>query len=817
MPEHARLIRAIGSKKTMRAAVITTYNASFPFFEHVVLRRLQSAGCRHIVVFMDARQLRQAVATDDRRPRLAGVEYTLIPVRYPGTFHPKVLLQVGESYGRVWVGSHNLTLAGFNHNAEATTYAAMRQDADAKQLVLQAWQAIRAWGAETSDAAEALEQVEHVAPWLAEPPSASRDQVLASNRSQPLWPQIEPHLPPHIERILLTGPLFDQKLAFVQTLVQRAPSAELVIGLDPKDVVFPAAAADDLPATVRLVHARPAVPPHHESSYVHAKAMLIEGRQESILVSGSANPSAPAFLDHRSGNADAITLRRLKRGADPLNLHALLTASALTADDLQQISNLERPEQGASGPPVWTVSLTGHQLALPSDLPTFDTAHFIGESGTAFDANSTAIQPTDVQQWPRVRWVQLTQDGDVVAMLMVHHRRRLARLARTREDLRLTDALRSLETRIPDLASVLALLDPILDQPTQRRARQVQRTQKTTSAGIDSGGADAPPSLEDLEELYGTDGDLAEVMLYVHHRLGAQVDPLQVSEEEVISSEADNLVAPVRWVPPIDVREQVRHRFHRIHTKLATVLHKPRFEAESQAHARMAKLSATLGLANATIRRTPPEPRQTHDHLRLVSTQDLGALLYDGVAAAYFNHDLRSAAKTLGRFAEEVRSIPPLLAWLCYELGMRPPKPAPRYASHLKDDDLTDRAVWVTLFPSLDKDHWNRLTETVLATSASDDALGWLRSTRRWTRHIRRIRNEPTDHLERRQKPMPGDLVMKGSGKHAVLRVVREEVGGPKQTRRVSWPLPGDPYNSALFDNAVLLRPVVWKHVATSR
>jgi len=814
MADNARLLKAIASVKTTRAAVITTYNASFPFFEHVVLRRLQSVGCGHIVLFIDEARFREAVASEDRRPRLAGVEYTVIPMRYPGAFHPKLLLQVGENHGRLWLGSHNLTLAGFNHNVELTTYASGRGDEGGRRLLKQAWQAVRRWGEESASPSESLDLVEHLAPWLSEPYEVeSSDTVVASSRGAPLWPQIREMVPAGLKRVVVTGPFFDMELAFLLTICAAAPDADVVVGLRPHEATFPAHRRKELPGRVRLVDAMGLVPEKRSASFLHAKALLFEGATATLLVAGSANPSAPAFLPHPRGNAEAVMARVLPKGADPLGLLTLVGAPELQDDAWDHVKDPRDDEPAATGPKVWTVVLDGHDVSVPEDAPEHDRLVFIGEAGTDLGSmpRGASIAPPDGQLWPRVRWVRLEHEGEAVGMLLVHHRRRLARLARSREDLKLTDALRSLETRVPDLASVLSLLDPILEHPAKRRAGKVSRPPKRGSAGIGSGGADAETSLPtDPDDLYGTEGDLAEVMLYVHHRLGAQVDAVERSEEEVVGTDDEAYVVEQKWVPSIEVREQVRHRFHRVSKKLSTVLEKPKHERESLAHDRIAKLSAILGLANATVRRATPEPWQRLDHLRLASFEDLGQLLYDGVGAAYFNHDLVKAANALGPHAEEVRSVPPHLGWLCRELDIWPPKPAPRHGRPPDDDDLTDRAVWVTVFPSLDKDQWRRLVAIVRASDSSEEGERWLRAARKWTLHIRRVMAEPEEHLEHRRRARPGDIVMMGSGKRAILRVVREEIGGPRQKRRVVWPLPNDSYGSSAFDNAMLLKPEVW-------
>ena len=104
------------------ASLITTFNATLPFYEELVLRRLIAGGSRYNVVLMDAAQCAQAWATESARPRLAGHAYTLVPMRTAGAFHPKVCLLVGPKKASVLIGSHNLTLSGFGYNREITNW-----------------------------------------------------------------------------------------------------------------------------------------------------------------------------------------------------------------------------------------------------------------------------------------------------------------------------------------------------------------------------------------------------------------------------------------------------------------------------------------------------------------------------------------------------------------------------------------------------------------------------------------------------------------------------------------------------------------------
>ena len=108
------------SETGFRASLIATYNCYFPFYEEVVLRRMMAAGCSHNVLMVDASRCADAFASEDLRPRRAGRDYTLIPVAVGGAFHPKIMLRVGKAKGALFVGSHNMTLAGFGLNDEVT-------------------------------------------------------------------------------------------------------------------------------------------------------------------------------------------------------------------------------------------------------------------------------------------------------------------------------------------------------------------------------------------------------------------------------------------------------------------------------------------------------------------------------------------------------------------------------------------------------------------------------------------------------------------------------------------------------------------------
>src|ERR1051326_841358 len=84
-----RALRRSGLR--VSASIITTYSLHLPFYEDVVLRELEAAGSRFNVVLVDAAVLAQTLTAESARPRRAGCDYLLVPVRCGGAFHPKIL------------------------------------------------------------------------------------------------------------------------------------------------------------------------------------------------------------------------------------------------------------------------------------------------------------------------------------------------------------------------------------------------------------------------------------------------------------------------------------------------------------------------------------------------------------------------------------------------------------------------------------------------------------------------------------------------------------------------------------------------------
>ena len=110
------ILKELENSKGYEAALLTTFNFEIDFFEHFVFSLLVRNSIRRINLFVDTDQLNAALTTADSR--LLGRHYHVSPIHIDGTFHPKVILLLGEQKAKLIVSSANLKTSGYTVNNE---------------------------------------------------------------------------------------------------------------------------------------------------------------------------------------------------------------------------------------------------------------------------------------------------------------------------------------------------------------------------------------------------------------------------------------------------------------------------------------------------------------------------------------------------------------------------------------------------------------------------------------------------------------------------------------------------------------------------
>ena len=470
------------------ASLITTFNAYLPFYEEVVLRRLENAGARHNVLMMDARQF--ATSIKNHPPRLAGRRYTIAPVQVAGAFHPKLILLLGKQKSLIAIGSHNVTLAGFGFNRELSNIIRVEgpDDLEGQEALAATWDVIETWidqavtqlPTQLLDSIRKLREVGQLR--TAQRTSSSHLHVLGGGfDKETLWSKVREISPDKVTRVATVGAFFDNELRFIRRLLADLKPDRLVVGIDPATVQLPHAARH-FPGIeyVRLSNLG-AEPKDGDGTvgYLHAKALFAESiGGERIFVSGSANPSSPAWLaTNASGNAE-IMVARLGEGAtaaeNETGLTSIFDMPMLTEEDWKTIqANAVKNESTAPLGLRPRIVIAGEdQLMFPIDcVPQGPDLEFalLNEDGceiyrlekvTTEGANYVLPVPHDKLQL--AVWLRCDSAGVTEAKFLLHHPYIIEEQARTGLQRQFRDALLSLQSDSPNIDLLIECIDKIV-------------------------------------------------------------------------------------------------------------------------------------------------------------------------------------------------------------------------------------------------------------------------------------------------------------------------------------------------------------------
>lgn len=481
MTDGVKLLQELKSG-SYQAAVLASYNVNFQFFEEVVLRALRSRGCDHNVLLMDAGQCASALTDLELSPRAAGRHYSLVPVAAPGAFHPKFVLLLGKRQSKVLVGSHNLTLSGFGINREISNVLTI-DDRRTEALARAVFRFALEWAqAAAPGLAELVDAMRGWAPWLG---ASGRDPedvvVLGTVPSGPsLWSQLRPRLDDQVVRVTVVGPYFDERLAFLQKLRMDFPKAEVIVAISPEHSEIAPAVA------LRLAGAHfKDIDGWNEANKrsVHAKLLLFDfANGESLLVSGSANPSAPAWLDGERRNAELVVARRLPAGssvAADLSLRAIHQLPDMTESSWTRILERRRSEPRTPAPPTraWIAVATERGFSLDAafvgpDEPVQVLDHrgdVIAEERERPDGQAGRLVPVTDEDLQRTATIVRARDR-AEHLALVHHLAALRDRAMSERRRSLRKALLDLDSGQDEVDAYLTIIEKAIfeEEPAPR-------------------------------------------------------------------------------------------------------------------------------------------------------------------------------------------------------------------------------------------------------------------------------------------------------------------------------------------------------------
>ena len=693
----------IAESTGFEASLITTFNASLPFYEEIVLRRLRANGCRKNVVLMDAAQCSAAWDSEASRPRFAGYDYSLIPIRASAAFHPKLAIFVGPKRASILVGSHNLTVAGFGYNRELTNLvelSAKKQD-DAGSILNDIWGSLATWLENASGYCppeliqDALSLQKHLKPFL-NPGAVHNSAIFLSQTAGEigLFAKLKESVNFGVRRVLVVGAFFDEKLAFLRAIRSTWPGAEIVVGIDPDTVYLPISFGD---AKTRFVDTR-TLWAEENGRYLHAKAVYIEGfDSQRIFLSGSANPSGPGWgLESAVANTEAVMLLK---GADALDalsrtgLTGLFDLPALSEEILNSTTGKARQlriSTQLSAPRVVVGTADGEAKRITVRFPDAQLVKSISPLDDndglipihlTFTAEASTLEIVMEESAGAIRSLLLKSDLTAIARVIVHHTAIVTATSASSKQHQIRVALGEIGDSGADISRLIEQVSSVIfSGDVTKHATSVRHSRGSHEEAADK---ERPPSLSMSVEEIATQrrkrkllegGDLGYLLDILIQRLhipkasspksiadaaagnpeGGQDDDLALNMPSAIEDEA---IAAA-------VFAKSRSLINKMIAREALAAAEPERVTEM-----LAQLTAVVAIIKE-LKHLEMQGRWKDKDFALVDYDAMYKLMTKSMFYLFSStHALWRAVEDEGIGTEELSSLNVLLSWLAWEMG----------------------------------------------------------------------------------------------------------------------------------------------------
>lgn len=432
-------------------AIFLTFDFNALFFERIVLPDLWAGGAGDVLVIADNRRLEESMGRWEGQVRHLGRRYLLERAHVTGTFHPKLIVRLGEDGGLVWVGSGNLTSGGWGGNRElASGWEVGPELSDDGSWLADLLDHCEAWcsGARQLDILRRARQL----PWLGSSTTpTSPTPLLVSRGARSLSDLLEERWAGRrFEEVkVLTGSTDDQG-ALLRWCHEAFGIARATVLVDEDRCSFVEGKLTTLPIEMQSLW-EPA------TNVLHAKLLWFRGPEGVAAVTGSANCSAAAWLvpPSRNGNTEIVAVFD---SADPEDFSEIL--ECFSAPALEPV-RLRREHHAPSsseqhGPPItvseiaWERTTGEIRISFLIPPPAGSTVEILAGGSwlkcSSLDSNSTWVAETSVIEiGPHERFKEirvLLDSGEVIGKR--HWVNDLAELRHAARGRRIAEALNDL-------------------------------------------------------------------------------------------------------------------------------------------------------------------------------------------------------------------------------------------------------------------------------------------------------------------------------------------------------------------------------------
>ncbi|HWR59144.1 MAG TPA: hypothetical protein VN328_09675 [Thermodesulfovibrionales bacterium] len=305
--------------KTIKAgnyhsSFILCYSFDLAFYESIMLSSLRSIGCRNNALIVDDEKYQESLDVLSGLIAHAGQLYSITPISTRGSFHPKLILLLGDQEIALFIGTGNASLGGYSRNREIFFYLKADNSEDgALRLILEAWHFIKlVIGGRPQFITSQIEMAEYETPLLTvargkaigladivDFPDGTRAALLTTKTKESLLYQYSSLAgEAKAQSLTVISPFFDSGIRTIKSLIDTFDPKVVNVIVQPDSVNIYVKAIKTLrDKRIKLFSFRSPFQRVAADSepYLHAKGIFLQSKDGEHSLLGSANVTFSAL------------------------------------------------------------------------------------------------------------------------------------------------------------------------------------------------------------------------------------------------------------------------------------------------------------------------------------------------------------------------------------------------------------------------------------------------------------------------------------------------------------------------------------------
>lgn len=277
-------------------ALMSTFNFEISFFERAILNRLLANDVKKISVFVDAGELTKALQEVDTSH--IGRKYMVNPVKINASYHPKVILLLGEKKARLFVGSANIKTSGYAINNEIFNFIDYSSEhPEYLDLIVDAIDFFQEMNAVSYQLDNKI--LKEAKEFIYYHKAVKNEKLfLLQNMQQSILSQVQKIIGEDVKSIRIAVPYYDKELAAYSTLKSIYHNADIHLYVQNERSTFPAEyndkniIADHIDTFDGFKDSSSGI----NSNFYHGKVFLFKTEEKSYILYGSTNCTQAALI-----------------------------------------------------------------------------------------------------------------------------------------------------------------------------------------------------------------------------------------------------------------------------------------------------------------------------------------------------------------------------------------------------------------------------------------------------------------------------------------------------------------------------------------